>query len=78
MSGSAILDPAVSQAAPGLIRRGAQNFILTQSVGEAECYLLQSFNQHIVVERPMKFWLFGHCLPCTIVQGDCGSVSVHR
>jgi hypothetical protein len=40
--------------------------------------LLQSFNQHIVVESPVKLRLFRHRPLCAFVQGDCGRVSVHR
>jgi hypothetical protein len=51
---------------------------LTKTIGEAQRDLLQSFNQHIVVESAMKLRLFRHRLLCTLVQGDGGSVSVHR
>ena len=40
---------------------------LTQPVGEVQRDLLQNFNQHIVVERAMKLWLFGHRRVCAFV-----------
>jgi hypothetical protein len=61
-------------------RRSEENppCLLTQPIGEAQRDLLQSFNQHIVVESAMELRLFRHGPLCAFVQGDCGRVSVHR
>ena len=50
----------------------------TQPIGEAQRDLLQGFNQHIVVERAMEMRLLRHRSLCALVQGDGGSVPVHR
>jgi len=52
--------------------------MLTQSIGEAQRDMLQSFNQDIVVESAMELWLLRHRTLRAFVQGDRRSMSVHR